>query len=257
MSKEEEAAKLLQDKIDQKNEENKGVLGRLESMEKTIIDFTKSVKPQEPEAKFDYASVDPVEMAKSLANDPDGQKEFALAFIENSHIDAIDVLDEDGYNIVTEELRKTIEAGESESAQVVGLILKTLDDNHKLAAKRDEVIMGVISQMAKSFTETSEELVNLKKAIGVSTGEISDLEGKIQNAGSSDLGGGEIEEGSDLIQDNTEVLSILKKSFLDGKPQSEQVRYYELTAMLSDGATHAELENQLEPNEMDIYQSNS
>lgn len=256
MTEEEKAAKLLQDKIDQENEENKGVLGRLTSMEKTLSEYAKSVKPQEPEAKFDYASVDPVEMAKSLASDPDGQKEFALAFIENSHIDAIDVLDEDGYNIVTEELRKTIEAGESESAQVVGLILKTLDDNHKLAAKRDEVIMGVMSQMAKSFTETSEEFVALKKAIGVSTDEKTDLEGEVQNAGSAELGGGEIEESNTSMQDNESIITALQKSFSDNKSQESKVRYYELSGLVENGYTIEQLESEMTSLETDLFNSN-
>lgn len=262
MTEEEKAAaKVLQDKLDLENASKNGVLERMGNIEVMIGDLAKSVKPAEYQTTFDYGSVVAEDLAKSMASDPEAQKDFLDEFISNSHIDAIDLVDEEGFNLMTEDLKKSIDDGESEGAQILGLVLKTMDENNERAAKREGVIISLMSHMAKSFTETTEiltetnkELVDLKKSIGGT--DLENIDGNIQNAGSSDLGGGGEDNIGGSVQDNTEVFSVLKKSFLEGKQQSEQKRYYEFTEYLSSGCTHAELQDFMDTNELEIYQSN-
>lgn len=259
MTEEEKAAKAVQDKIDQENSSKNGIIERMGNLENVIGDLAKSIKTEDHKPDFDFSAVNPVELAKSMADDPEGQKEFLENFIEHSHVDAIELVDEDGYNIMTEDLRKSIEDAETEGVQVLGLVLKTIDENNARSAKREGVIINLMSHMAKSFketteilTETKKEIVELKKSFG---GDLSELEGNIQNAGSTEIGGSSGGENGTLEQDNTAVYAALKKSFVDGKPQAEKLRYYEFTTLLSEGCTHDELRSSMEPNELEIFES--
>lgn len=252
MTEEEKTAKKLQDKIDLENKSKEGVesrMGIIETMMKSLVDKAKDEEP------FDYSTIDPVDMAKSMADDPEGQKEFLDKFIENSHVNAVDLVDENGFEVLTEEMRKSIEEGESQGAQILGAILQTMEANNKLGAIREGALIAGMAQMAKSFSEseakTTEKLEEMKKSIAGDG--VSDIEGEIQSAGSSEIGGG---EDDSVEQNNTEVFAALKKSFLDGKPQAEQARYYDFAQHLSDGYTHDQLRATMESNELEVFESN-
>lgn len=252
MTEQEIATKELQDKIDLENKSKEGVDTRMETIETMVKSLVDKAKEKEP---FDYSSVDPVDMAKSMASDPDSQKDFLEKFIEGSHISAIDLIDEDGFEILTEDMRKSIEDGESKGAQILGAIFQTIEKNNELAAKREGVLIAGMAQMAKSFSEseakTAEKLEKMEKSIAGE--DLSTIDGAIQTPGSAELGGG---EDDSVEQDNTEVFAALKKSFLAGKPQAEQARYYEFTSLLSEGCTHGELKKSMDPNELEIFESN-
>ncbi len=261
---EKKAAAELQEQIDQENCDKNVTNDRMvniEKMLKSVLDSTevKTDETAQNTDELDYLAIDPVEMAKSMAADPDGQKDFLNRFIEESQVSAVDLIDEDGYALMTEDLRKSIEDGEEQGAEILGLILQTMDTNHELSAKRDEVMLAGMAQMSKSFAETLEELGEMKKSMlkpgTVETVEavMPDLDGAVQTPGSSDIGG-TFNEVPEL--DNGTIIEALQKSFKDGQPTDVQARFYEFMENLNSGATLEELQGVMTQSELNVLNSN-
>jgi len=261
---EKKVAAELQAKLDiEKAEKEKTAakIGNIESMMKAIIDSSSKKNDQsDPEQEsFDFALIDAEEMAKSMANDPDSQKEWLEKFFRHSVVSASDLENEDGEPIYSEEMKKSLEESESQGAIAINLILQTMQANNELMAKRDELLIAGMAQMAKSFQLTTKELVEMKKAmpsnVQEKTGDISDidLKGVAQIPGSTDMGN--IDRPA-VQADNTLIMDTLQKSFYEGQPISVQTRYYEFMEQLGQGYDVASIKSGMSVGERNIFESN-
>jgi len=268
-----DAEKELDAVVDQDKEAKASIDGRMgnvETMLKSVLDNVsekaaeKEVEKEvDSEEEFDFYSINPELMMKSMAQDPEGQMEFLRKAIEHSVVDAADLVDEEGYEVLTEDLRKSMEDGESEGIQVLNLIFHTMSANNERMAKRDEMLLSGMAQMAKSFTETAIELVEMKKAMGSNPVKVEekavdtclpDLKNQVQIPGSADIGG----SSSEIQNISSElVLKALQKSFKGNNVSHEcQSEFYKYSGMLTRGFSLEEIRSKMSDDARNVFDSN-
>lgn len=260
---EKKVADELQKGVDQENKIKK-LEDNLDEVQKMLksIQETASKKDDVVDTveEIDFSTIDAVEMAKSMADNPEGQKEWLEKFIDHSVINAEDLIDEEtGQRIFTGELKKSLEEAESEGASAINMILQTMEANNERMAKRDQMLLAGMAQMAKSFSLTANELVEMKKSFAVKAvetkieGDLPDLEGNAQTPASTEIGGASLLESG---FGKNQMFSSLKKSFKIGMSQDSQTDYYNFADMLTNGASYEDLIAKMTSEQEIVFTSN-
>lgn len=150
----------------------------------------KKTVEKEPEKKeIDFENMDTHEMsvslAKSFADDKEKAVEFIKELTEACGLNPQDMVDGDGNEYIDEEMLKSLEESQTKGEKYLAGILYSMQETNSRNAKKDEVIMHTMMNLAKSVIDINATVTELQKSFAKpegdkSGGEPEKKEGEIQ-----------------------------------------------------------------------------
>jgi hypothetical protein len=235
------AAELAADAQAEKstNEKIAADLSAVTDLLKSAVEKKTEEKTEPEKEEIDFENMDTHKisetLAKSFAEDKEKAVEFIKEFMGSCGLNPQDMVDGDGNEYIDEEMLKSLEESQAKGERYLAGILYSMQETNSRNAKKDEVVMHTMMNLAKAVVDINSVVTELQKSFAKPEEEGGEeVEGKEKKEGlelptlDSDEPISELDTSMKKSISKAEFMKALKKSFPGKHGNSrEQEKYNE------------------------------
>jgi hypothetical protein len=190
---------------------------------KSAVEKKAEEKTEPEKEEIDFENMDTHEKAETLAKSFAEDKEKAIEFIkeltEACGLNPQDMVDGEGNEYINEEMLKSLEDSQAKGERYLAGILYSMQETNSRNAKKDEVIMHTMMNLAKAVIDINSAVTELQKSFAKPEEGGEEVEGKEKKEGlelpnlDSDEPISELDTSMKKSISKAEFMKALKKSF--------------------------------------------